>query len=94
MFESQEPPPTSQTRTALPSVAQECSRTDVSDRSAAILKNAASKDEEITAKDNYSNGVYCKEIRREKNKTTQLLGKKNEWQHSSSECDFFLNVGK
>ena len=41
---SQDPPSISQMRSELPNVAQACNKTDVSERAAAILINAALKD--------------------------------------------------
>lgn len=71
-------PSTSQMRTKLPSLAQACDRTGVSDRSAAILVNAALKDMGIITAEESSKIIDRSKIRRERVKARKNLKKKHE----------------
>lgn len=59
-------PGTSQMRLALPSLAQACDRTGVSDRSAAIIANAVLKDVGLISKEEKSKIIDRSKIRRER----------------------------
>jgi len=76
-------PSTSQMRVALPTVAQTCDRTGVSDRSAAILVNATLKDIGIITKDDSSRVVDRAKIRRERVKVRRDLKRKTIEKHPS-----------
>ncbi|KAK4883922.1 hypothetical protein RN001_000193 [Aquatica leii] len=71
-------PSTSQMRTKLPSLAQACDRTGVSDRSAAILVNSALKDLGIITMEASSKIIDRSKIRRERVKARKELKKKHE----------------
>lgn len=71
-------PSTSQMRTKLPFLAQACDRTGVSDRSAAILVNAALKDMGLITAEESSKIIDRSKIRRERVKTRKNLKKKHE----------------
>ena len=73
-----EQPCTSQMKTKLPSLAQACDRTGVSDRSAAILVNAALKDMGIIKMEESSKIIDRSKIRRERVKASRNLKKKHE----------------
>lgn len=70
-------PSTSQMRLKLPSLAQACDRTGVSDRSAAIIVNAALTDMGILTKEDPSKIVDRSKIRRERTKARSDLKRKD-----------------
>lgn len=87
-------PSTSQMRVKLPSVAIACDRTGISDRSAAILINAALKDMGVISKDDTSKIVDRSKIRRERSKARSYLINKIEETSSLSEQGLYFDGRK
>lgn len=78
-------PDTSQMRLTLPSLAQACDRTGVSDRSAAIIANAVLKDVGLISKEETSKIIDRSKIRRERKRARNTIKE----QHNFDNNPFF-----